>query len=329
MWYNSTNYMYFKEDNMVFQNIKKIVVAGAGTMGSSMAQSFAENGYEVTIYNRSIEGIERCKNVIELNRQTLIKNGVFTTEENEKIIGLISYSTDKDVFKSADLAVESIAEDMGVKQTFWQEIGTIAKPDAILSTNTSGLSISKIAEVVANPERFAGFHWVNPPHIIPIIEVIKGEKTSAETAVAIKLFAEKIGKETIEVKDVPGFCFNRFQFAILREAMYMVEEGIVTKEDVDKVFKYGLGIRYAALGPFEIADLGGLDVFYKIIEYLFADLADNKEPSKLIKECYESGRFGVKNQKGFYDYEEGRDKEVIKNRDEKLLKIVECLYKDK
>ena len=314
---------------MIFQDIKRIVVAGAGTMGSSMAQSFAENGYEVKIYNRSIEGIERCKNVIALNRQTLVKNGAFTEAENEKIVALISYSIDKEVFKDADLVVESIAEDMEVKKVFWKEIGEMAKPDAILSTNTSGLSISKIAEVVINPERFAGFHWVNPPHIIPIIEIIKGEKTSDETVQAIKLFAEKIGKETIRVKDVPGFCFNRFQFAILREAMYMVEEGIATKEDVDKVFKYGLGIRYAALGPFEIADLGGLDVFYKIIEYLFADLADNKEPSKLIKECYESGQYGVKNKKGFYDYEDGKDKEVIKNRDEKFLKIVECLYKDK
>ena len=169
-------------------------------------------------------------------------------------------------------------------------------------------------------------HWVNPPHIVPLVEVIKAEKTSYATVDAVCANAMSVGKKPIKVKDAPGFALNRLQFAILREAMHIVESGIASMEDVDNAFKYGLGMRYAAIGPFETADLGGLDTFYNISSYLFADLSDRKDVNDILANLYNDGNYGVKNGKGFYDYSEGKDKIAIQNRDKMFLKLKECLY---
>ena len=140
--------------------------------------------------------------------------------------------------------------------------------------------------------------------------------------------AVSVGKKPVTVKDAPGFVLNRLQFAILREAMYIVENGIASMEDVDNTFKYGLGMRYAAIGPFETADLGGLDTFYNIASYLFADLSDRKDPNKMLADLFNAGSYGVKSCKGYYDYSNGKDKEAIQHRDKMFLKLKECLYSE-
>lgn len=173
-------------------------------------------------------------------------------------------------------------------------------------------------------------HWINPPHIIPLVEVICGDETSKETAATVFQIAEALGKKPIMVKkDAPGFALNRIQFAVLREAMHIVESGIADMEDVDKVLKYGLGMRYACLGPFEVSDLGGLDTFYRISSYLFKDLSSATEVSDLLKNLVDQGFCGVKAGKGFYDYSNGRGDEVISKRDADFIKIANCLYSDK
>lgn len=157
-------------------------------------------------------------------------------------------------------------------------------------------------------------HWFNPSHLILLIEIIKGDKTLDTVAQAIKELSIHIGKKPVIVqKDVLGFAANRIQFAVLREALYLVEQGVISKEDIDSVMKYGLGFRYACLGPLEVADLGGLDTFYHISEYLMKDLCnDTKVPSELAK-FYEEGYLGIKSQQGFYDYHDGKDHQAIKN----------------
>ncbi len=171
-------------------------------------------------------------------------------------------------------------------------------------------------------------HWFNPSHLVLLIEIIKGDHTLDSVAQTIKELSLHIGKKPVIVqKDVLGFAANRIQFAVLREALYLVEQGVISKEDIDSVMKYGLGFRYACLGPLEVADLGGLDTFYHISEYLMKDLCnDTKVPSELAK-LYDEGHYGVKSQQGFYDYHDGKDHEAIQNRDDHLLKIYNALYK--
>lgn len=308
------------------RDIKKIAVAGAGTMGLSIAEIYAKYGYDVVVYDVIDKALERAKEVIKINHQTEIKEGFFTEKESEEIQARISYTTDINDFKGVDFVIEAIVEKLEIKHSFWGQVSDVVDEDVIMVSNTSGLSITKIAEAVKNPARFGGMHWINPPHIIPLIEVIKGEKTSDETAKKVYEMSEIVDRKPVIVKDAPGFALNRIQFAIMRECMYIVDQGIASVEDVDKVMKYALGIRYACLGPFEVADHGGLDIFYNISDYLWEDLCDAKKPFGLIKEAFDNGNLGVKSGKGFYDYANGKDKEAILYRDEMYTKVSKTLF---
>lgn len=296
-------------------------------MGSSMAQLFAACGYEVTLYDIQEEALLRSRELIRVNQDAMLRAGKLTEEAASRINDAIGYTCDMQCFTEADFVVEAILEDMKVKHSFWREISGLTPESAILTSNTSGLSLTEIARAVRNPERFCGMHWLNPPHICPLVEVISAEQTEESTAKIVYDVARDIGRFPVRLKkEVPGFLVNRFQFAILREAMSLVEDGVCEKEDVDKVFKYGLGLRYACLGPFEIADLGGLDTFYHIADYLFRDISDAKEVHGMLRTLYEKGDYGVKTGRGFYDYSGGRGAEVIRKRDEDFLKVSQCLY---
>lgn len=309
-------------------DIKNIVIAGAGTMGYSMAQIFAKYNFDVTIYDLKDEAIENARNRIQENTKILIEEHELTIEEEEKLHQHLTYTTDKTCFENCDLVVESIIEKVEIKQSFYKEISKIVREDTILATNTSGISINTLASAVYKPERFIGMHWFNPSHLILLIEIIKGDHTLDSVAQSIKDLSIQIGKKPVIVqKDVLGFVANRIQFAVLREALYLVEQGVISKEDIDAVMKYGLGFRYACLGPLEVADFGGLDTFYHISDYLMEDLCNDTKVPHELAELYESGHFGIKTQQGFYDYHDGKDHEAIKNRDDQLLKLYNALYK--
>ena len=308
------------------KDVKRIVIAGAGTMGSSMGETFAKYGYDVTLYDIFPSALEKAGNLIRLNQETEVAEHVVTPEESAALLERIRYSEDKACFEGADLVVEAILEKLDVKHAFWAEISALVPEDAILASNTSGLSITAIAEVVKRPERFGGMHWINPPHLIPLIEVIQGKKTDDETAAAIRDMALAVEKKPVIVQDAPGFALNRIQLAVLRECLHIVEQGIATPEAVDDVMKYGLGMRYACLGPFEVCDLGGLDIFYNIASYLFEDLADEKAQFGMLADRFEKGQYGVKTAAGFYDYADGKDAEKIKYRDRMFTKIFKCLF---
>lgn len=310
------------------RDIKKIVIAGAGTMGSSMGETFAKYGYEVTLYDIYDEALDKAKNLILLNQDTEVQENIITKEESQSLLNRIHYTTDLSEFANADFVVEAILENLDVKHEFWAKVSTIVDEDVILCSNTSGLSISKIAEAVKNPDRFAGMHWINPPHIIPLIEIICGEKTNPTNAKVIEELALKVNKKPVIVNDAPGFVLNRIQFAIMRECLNIVEQGIASASAVDDVMKYGLGIRYACLGPFQVADLGGLDIFYNISSYLFADLCNEDKPFGLLKDAYLNGNYGVKNESGFYDYSEGKDDDLIRYRDKMFTKLSKTLYNE-
>ena len=295
---------------MDVKDIHKVVIAGAGTMGYSMADRFASYGYEVVLWNHRQASLDRAR-------------GLISEESRNKI----AYTTADDALADFDVLVESITENLDVKLAFYKKLSALAPADALICTNTSGLSINKLASAVSNPGRFLGMHWFNPPTLIPLIEIIRNDATTDEAAQAIYDLSLAIGKKPALVqKDVPGFAANRLQLAVIREALALVKDGVVSAQDIDAVMKYGLGFRWAVLGPLETADFGGLDTFEHIASYLMPDLADGHEVPALLAEHYEKGELGVKTGRGFYDYPGNVAKEKTAERDRKLQAIYDALY---
>ena len=301
---------------MTTEHIKKIGIVGAGTMGVGVAEIFAQFGYTVILYNRSKAGMQRA-----LER---IRSNVASIETETDTAEAKIYTThDLAELAQVDLISESIAENLEVKQDIFRKLDEICDAKTLFTTNTSGLSISQIATAVSHPERFAGMHYFNPPQIVPAMEIIKGKETSDATCEVLMDLAKQMQKQPILVqKDVPGFVASRLQFAVMREALHLVEEGIVSPADIDAVMKHGLGLRWALLGPLEIADLGGLDIFNTVGSYVAKSMSNATDSPKVLQDLVAAGKLGAKSGSGFYDYPPGKASALIAERDEKLLEIL-------
>jgi len=303
-----------------------IVIAGGGTMGTSLVQIFSQYEYPVTLYSRKEETLAKAKERVELNQITMVAQGIVTEEQSKALIERIAYTNDKSCFANADFVIENITENMELKKVFWGEISKLVPESAVLVTNTSGLSISEMATAVYKPERFAGMHWFNPPHILELIEVTKGEKTTDETADFVMELSRSVKKKPVKInKDVPGFLANRLQYALIREASYMVDEGIASMEDIDLACSLVVGMRYACFGPFVVTDMGGVDIWNSVSNYLFADLCADKDGCHRMQKLVAEGRLGVKANAGFYDYDPEKIPELIKDRDERYIKMVQLM----
>ena len=306
---------------------KHVVLAGSGIMGASLAQVYAQAGYNVSLWNRSEKGLDRAKELIALNQETMLKEQMLTKEDSEGLLGRISFTTSKDCMKDCCLLVEAIAEDLDVKKEFFTEVSRIVPEEALVATNSSALPITKIAEAVYLPGRFMGQHWLNPPHLLPLCEIIRGEKTEEPYVEKMYALVKGLGKSPVIVqKDAPGYILNRLQYAVLREALYIVESGIASIEDVDTVFKAGLGLRYAALGPFRVCDLGGLHTFNKVNKFLNPYLSARQDGDPMLDEIVSKGNYGVITGAGFYDYSGDKAAEAIRERDKLYIDLAKVLY---
>lgn len=313
---------------MQMENIKKIGNIGTGTMGFGTALMFAMAGYQVKLYGRTDASIQRGMKGIDAGMSTYRQHGLIADQDIPTVLKRIKGVTSlEEAGEGADFIIESVAEDLAVKQDIFAKLEKICSPETIFATNTSGLSPTALAKVLQNKKRFVVCHFWNPPHLVPLVEVVPGNETSQETIdVAWKLM-EKIGKRPVALKrEALGFIGNRLQLALLREALYIVEQGIATPEAVDATVRYSLGRRLGVTGPLESADLGGLDIFQNIAAYLFADLCNDLNSPPLLADPVARGDLGAKTGKGFYEW----SPEVLadlKSRREAVL--IEWLQKDK
>ncbi len=306
------------------QSIQRFVVAGAGTMGVTLARVFAQNGYPVTLWNRREVSLTKARERIAQDLAALEGKGLLQ-EAPEAIAGRIHYTTEFSVYESADFVIENIAEDLTVKHDFYRQICQYVSPETLLTTNTSGLRVTEIAQAVTHPERFCGMHWWNPPDLMPLVEITKGAQTGDAAAQTVHALALSLGKKPVIVKkDILGIIGNRLQYAILREALHIIALGAAGPEEVDAAMKYSLGFRYAVQGPLEAADLGGLDIFCAVSNYLYPDL-NTDQRSEVLNDLVAQGRLGVKSGAGFYDYAPGEGEEKRRRRDEMFQKLWEIL----
>jgi len=305
------------------KDISKVAVIGAGTMGAGMGMCFARAGYQVVLQDIEPRQLEAALKRIDSSHQVLIREGIIDQKTADRARSGIKVTESlEEALEGAQFLLEAVPESLELKHRMFARFEAVCPEGTIMASNTSGLSITSISSVCRRPERVAGMHWVNPPELVPLVEVIKGEKTSEETVDLVYGLAQKIGKMPVKIrKDVPGFGLNRLQFAVLREALHMVGSGIVSPRDVDRVMKFGLGFRYPWLGPLETADLGGLDVFHSVASYLFNDLSDAKTPPDSFTALINEGKLGIKTGAGFYDYRsESRDK-VLEKRDLSFVRL--------
>lgn len=312
---------------MLNHEIRTVVVAGAGAMGVTLARLFAQSGFTVALWNRRQISLDKARDRIDADLARLRDQGRLT-EDPAAITRRLTFTTDFAVYETADLVVENIAEDLAVKQDFFAKISALVPESTVLATNTSGLRVSDIAQAVQRPERFCGMHWWNPPDLIPLVEVTRGDRTSQEAAQIVHDLAVALEKRPVIVqKDILGIIGNRLQYAVLREALHIIEIGAAGPREVDAAMKYGPGFRYPVLGPLETVDLGGLDIFRAVSNYLFADLG-TEQRSPVLNDLADRGRLGVKAGAGFYDYAPGQGEAALQRRND-LFQQQWDLLKDK
>jgi 3-hydroxybutyryl-CoA dehydrogenase len=292
----------------LIDNIKKVTILGAGMMGPGMAQTFAYKGYDVTLWARRAEVLPGVIETIRNNMTVMADKGIYKHEDIEPTIANVKTTDNfEEAVTDADFIDEAIGENLELKQDFFKRMDEMCKRDTILATNTSVISITEIAAKSTHRDRIVGTHFWNPPHLIPLVEVIKAEDTSDETMDKTFELLDYVGKKPVRVKkDVPGFLANRLQHALWREAISIVEQGIADPAEVDIAVKNSFGLRLPVLGPMENADLAGTDLTLAIHNYVLKHIEDSHGPSPILEEKVKEGNLGLKTGKGFQEWSDER-----------------------
>lgn len=280
--------------------MKEIVVIGGGTMGNGIAHTAAASGFNVTLVDVGQEILDRAISTISANLQRGVDKGKMAAEEKQATLGRIRTTTNMDAIHDADIVIEAIIENLAAKRQLFEKVDKLAGPDCILASNTSSISITKMAAATKRPEKVIGMHFMNPVPVMTLVEVIRGIATSDETWQKVEELSKKMGKTPIEVNDYPGFISNRVLMPMINEAIFALYEGVATRDAIDGVMKLGMN---HPMGPLTLADFIGLDVCLAILRVLEEGFGDPKyRPCPLLVKMVDAGWLGRKAGRGFYDY---------------------------
>jgi 3-hydroxybutyryl-CoA dehydrogenase len=295
-------------------------------MGPGIAQAFSAGGYQVWLVDVKEDILHNAVKQIRDSLSLLQKENILNSKRCEAIISRIHTTLDlRLAVEDAEYVTEAVSEDLRTKRKTFSLLEASAPRDAILASNTSGLSLTKISSEMRTADRTIGTNWWNPPQIMPLVEIMSGKNTSPQVLERTRSILSKIGKRPITIlKPVSGFVGNRLQVALLREALSLLERGVASIEDIDTAVRFGPGFRYPVLGPFSVCDFGGLDVFYHLSLELFNDLDNSSTAPEIMRNLVEKGRLGLKSGGGFYDYK-NQQGALVKDRDRKLLAISRAL----
>jgi len=304
--------------------VKRAAIIGTGTMGPGMGAVLERAGVEVALYDVSEEQLEKARPGVDLARSVLDRLG---GEGNGAGGAELRFESDlAAALDGADMVVEAVPEKLELKQQVFADFEKHVSPETILASNTSGIPITKIAADLQHPERVIGTHWSNPPHLIPMIEIIPGERTSEGVTAATQELVRQIGYYPCTLKkEVPGFVENRVLYAIMRECLALVDEGVVDAEELDLNVKWGIGYKLAVVPPMALLDMAGLDIYNAVASYLNQDLSDEKGVSSTITDRVDQGRLGIKTGGGLFDYDPERAAQLQQERAAALVAVRKAL----
>ncbi len=280
-------------------DIKTIAVIGSGVMGSGIAQTAAQYGYDIILEDVKREFVMAGLENIRKRLDKRVEEGKLRQEEEALILSRIRTSTLLEECCDADLIIEAAVEREEIKKTIFRDLDSFCRDETIFASNTSSIPIARLAQATKRPDRFAGMHFMNPAYVMKLVEIIRGPHSSEDTIKATMVFSESIGKTPVVVNDSPGFVISRVLAAMINDAVYCLQEGVATREGIDTIMKLGAN---HPMGPFELADLMGLDVCLEILRILHSDLGERYRPCPVLIDMVAAGRFGRKNGEGFYEY---------------------------
>jgi 3-hydroxybutyryl-CoA dehydrogenase len=306
--------------------IHNVTIVGAGTMGHSLAQVFAQAGYTVWLNDIKEEILTKAKSLISSNLQTFVEMGLLDKSLPAAILNRIQTTTKiEDAGKNADLVIEAIIEDAPAKKEMFKTLDQVCPPHAILASNTSYMDIFKFVET-KRPDKVLITHWFAPPHIVPLVEIVRGPATSQETVEVVKALIIAVGKTPIVIsKFLPGFIANRLQRALGNEVFFLLDNGYASAEDIDTATKASFGLRMPILGLVKRMDFTGLDLTQKILSNATYKIPPQQPQSKTVDQLVAQGKLGVKTGSGYYEYSGRSTEEIMKERDIKLIKLREFL----
>ncbi len=309
----------------IISSPRTIGVCGIGQIGLALGLACWRSGYRVWVFGRNPQKLDQAR--LDLEKMNRWMESEFPEEKPN--YGELHYSSDlAPLNQEAELVVEGIAEDLAAKVALWQSLQGVPSRGGILCSSTSGLSISEMGRQSGFPAQVIGTHFWNPPHLMPLVEVVPGRGTAEETVLATMQFCRSIGKQPVRVNaDVPGFIGNRLLHAMWREAIEIVDHGIASAEDVDRVAKMTFGLRLPVVGPLENMDLVGLDLIETIHKYLLPDLAANRGPGRLLENLVQNSKLGMKTGSGFYDWKERDPTTLIEARDQQIARELKRLLR--